>query len=277
MRWLRFIFSHSVFISVCAGAMCVQTYLVMGFDISWCCCWFVFFSTLASYNFYWLISKYAFNKPKSFITFVQSEYSYFLLLFTAAAMGFYYGLQLPQLWLWASVGACLTLIYSLPLWPFKWVQQLPQPGFLKTVLLAFTWAFVVTLLPMANVLVLDNAALLFLLAVRFFFMLMLCSIFDVRDAVVDKLHGLKSIATVLEHEALQKMMLITFVFYLLAVFFMRSYGYHPQQLMAFLITGLAVGWVYHLSLWKQGYFFYYFIVDGLMLFSCLATIVAHWL
>jgi 4-hydroxybenzoate polyprenyltransferase len=237
----------------------------------------VFFSTLASYNFYWLISKYAFNKPKSFITFVQSEYSYFLLLFTAAAMGFYYGLQLPQLWLWASVGACLTLIYSLPLWPFKWVQQLPQPGFLKTVLLAFTWAFVVTLLPMANVLVLDNAALLFLLAVRFFFMLMLCSIFDVRDAVVDKLHGLKSIATVLEHEALQKMMLITFVFYLLAVFFMRSYGYHPQQLMAFLITGLAVGWVYHLSLWKQGYFFYYFIVDGLMLFSCLATIVAHWL
>jgi len=32
--------------------------------------------------------------------------------------------------------------------------------------------------------------------------------------------------------------------------------------------------VYRLSLRKQGYLFYYFGVDGLMLFSSLATIVA---
>jgi 4-hydroxybenzoate polyprenyltransferase len=277
MYWLRFIFSHSVFVSVCAGAMCVQTFLIMGAPVSWLCCWFVFFSTLASYNFYWLISKYAFSKSNSFNSFFRSQYSHFLLLLFAAAMGFYCWLQLPQSWLLAAIAACLNILYSLPLWPFKWVQQLPKPGFLKTMLLAFTWAFVVTLLPMYNNIVQDNAALLWLLATRFFFMLMLCSIFDIRDVVVDKLHGLKSLATMLGQPTLQKMMLVMFLLYIVAVFVMRTYVNNSQQFIALLVTGLAVGWVYQLSLRKQGYFFYYFIVDGLMLFSSLATIVAHWL
>jgi hypothetical protein len=46
------------------------------------------------------------------------------------------------------------------------------------------------------------------------------------------------------------------------------------QVVAFFITGLIVLFVYRMSLKQQGYIFYYFIVDGLMLFSAVATYVA---
>lgn len=276
MRWLAFIFSHSVFIAICAGAMCVQTYVVTELAINWFICFFVFFSTLASYNFYWLVSKYAFRKNKSLPNFLSSSISYLVLFLLAGIASLYYALELPHLLAWAFVGAILTLLYSLPLWPFSFVQQLPKPGFLKTVLLAFTWAYVITVFPMAENLPDKKAAFLLLFSTRFFFMLMLCSIFDMRDAAIDKIHSLKSLATSVSAANLQRIMIVTFVLYILSGVAMRIYFSTSQQLIAFFITGMLLWWVYRLSLQKRGYFFYYFGVDGLMLFSALATIVAHW-
>lgn len=276
MRWLAFIFSHSVFIAICAGAMCVQTYLVTELPINWSVCFFVFFSTLASYNFYWLISKYAFKKNKSLHAFFISNLSYLILFLLAGMASLYYALQLPQLFLWALLGAVLTLLYSLPLWPFSFVHALPKPGFLKTVLLAFTWAYVITVFPMAENLPENKAVFLLLFSARFFFMLMLCSIFDMRDAAIDKIHLLKSLATSVSVATLQRIMVVTFFLYLLSGVAMRVNFSTSQQLIAFMMTGMLLWWVYRLSLQKRGYFFYYFVVDGLMLFSALATIVAHW-
>ncbi len=105
-------------------------------------------------------------------------------------------------------------------------------------------------------------------------MLMLCIIFDSRDIHVDKMHALRSLATDVSSRTLQIMMAIIFSLYLLTGFFLRCYFDNREQEIAFLITGLATLTVYRLSLKKQGYFFYYFIVDGLMLFSALATFVA---
>lgn len=276
MRWLSFIFSHSVFIAICAGGMCVQTYLVTELPINWSVCFFVFFSTLASYNFYWLISKYAFKKNKSRHAFFVSTLSYLILFIFAGMASLYYALQLPQLFFWALLGAIFTLLYSLPLWPFSFVHVLPKPGFLKTVLLAFTWAYVITVFPMAENLPENKTAFLLLFSARFFFMLMLCSIFDMRDAAIDKIHSLKSLATSVSPATLQRIMVVTFFLYILSGVAMRVNFSTSQQLIAFMITGMLLWWVYRLSLQKQGYFFYYFGVDGLMLFSALATIVAHW-
>jgi 4-hydroxybenzoate polyprenyltransferase len=277
MRWLQFIFSHSLFISLCAAAMCVQTYVVCSIAVDSRVCLFVFFSTLASYNFYWLISKFAFNQRSAVQTFIKKERSYVLLFLTAAAFVCFYALQLPYMWGWALFGALLTLLYSMPLWPLPFLQQLPKPGFLKTVLLAFTWAYVITVLPLAAALTEHTWEVAFLFLNRFFFMLMLCIIFDMRDATVDKLHSLKSLATSVSKRWLQNIVLMSFSLYLFAGICLWVYFSSTQQLVAFLLTGAVLWWVYRLSLLKQGYLFYYFGVDGLMLFSSLATIVAHWL
>jgi len=45
-------------------------------------------------------------------------------------------------------------------------------------------------------------------------------------------------------------------------------------MFAFLITGGFVWWVYTLSLKNQGYLFYYFLVDGLMLVSATVSVIA---
>lgn len=103
---------------------------------------------------------------------------------------------------------------------------------------------------------------------------MLCIIFDSRDINVDKIHALRSLATDVSRKTLFVLMAIVFIAYLAAGFSLRYYFDDTAQLVAFFITGIITWLVYRLSLKKQNYFFYYFVVDGLMLFSAIATFVA---
>ncbi|MFT3981473.1 MAG: hypothetical protein QM687_13440 [Ferruginibacter sp.] len=274
MRWLHFILSHSVFIAVCALALCYQTYTLLHIEGNPWVYVFIFFSTLCSYNFYWLISKYAFS-DRLILPFVEKNISY-LLVFALAAAGMLLSvIQIPQALPWICCGVLLTLLYSLPLWPFAFAKQLRRLGFLKTTLLAFTWSFVTVVIPAFAK---DQAAwepVLILLLARFFFMLMLCSIFDMRDVKMDKIHSLRSLATDVSKATLGKIMLAVFVLYMAAGLLVRYHFNDNAQLLAFVITGFCVWYVYRLSLRPQGYIFYYFIVDGLMLFSGLATFIAE--
>ena len=109
---------------------------------------------------------------------------------------------------------------------------------------------------------------------RFFFVALLCIIFDRRDMKLDKMLALHSLATDTSRRTLQIIMMLVFVFYIAAGLLVRYHFNDNAQLIAFLITGLMVGLVYRASFKKQDYFFYYFLVDGLMLFSAAATFVA---
>lgn len=273
MRWLQIILSHSIFIAICAVALCWQTCLVLQTPNNYWLYIFVFFSTLCSYNFYWLLSKYAFSADKNVPAFIKRNKSY-LLLFLFALCGMLFSIvNISELLSTIMVGVALTLLYSLPLWPFAAAKRLRRIGFIKTSLLAFTWAFVTVVVPASNISAPANTVLLLLMA-RFFFMLMLCSIFDQRDVKMDKIHGLHSLATDVSPKTLQAIMLISFLGYFVAGFLVRNHISNNWQMAAFCITALQVWVVYRLSLKKQGYIFYYFMVDGLMLFSSLLSFVA---
>ncbi len=168
----------------------------------------------------------------------------------------------------------LTLAYSVPLWPVKSLAFTRKAGFLKTILLAFTWTYVTIIIPVANASLSWNKPLMLLFTARFMFMLMLCIIFDSRDVKVDKIRGLSSLATVVSRKTLGILIMIVLSLYLSAGFLLRFYFESGAQVFSFLLTGMAVLLVYRLSLKKSGYFFYYFLVDGLMLFSAIATILA---
>jgi uncharacterized membrane protein len=103
---------------------------------------------------------------------------------------------------------------------------------------------------------------------------LLCIIFDMRDMKVDKMHALHSLATDVSKRMLKSIMLLAFMLYLGAGLIVRYHLNDNAQLVAFLITGLVVWMVYQASLKKQGYIFYYFVVDGLMLFSSALTFIA---
>ena len=273
MKWLQFILSHSIFISFCAFALCCQSFQLLHIPIDFFICRLIFFSTLSSYNFYWLISKYHFSNKKGLADFLLKHLSN-VFFFLAAALGLLYCLYLRQELLPAVIIAVLlTLLYSVPLWPLRQLAFTRKAGFLKTGLLAFTWTYVTVIIPVQQGIFISSFSVGLLFAARFLFMLMLCIIFDSRDINVDKIHSLRSLATDVSKQTLAVIMAIVFTCYLAIGFLLRYYFDDTAQVIAFFITGIVVLLVYRLSLKKQDYFFYYFLVDGLMLFSAAATFV----
>lgn len=274
MRWLHFILSHSIFISICAAALCYQTFTLLHIPFNYFVYGLVFFATLCSYNFYWLISKYHFTTINDLGAFLIKHFSN-LVIFVIAAVGLLSCLYfLPHVINSVLIAVLLTLLYSVPLWPVKKLAFTRKAGFLKTVLLAFTWAYVTVMIPAHDAVSVPAMSIGLLFIARFLFMLMLCVIFDSRDINVDKINSLRSLATDVSSQALRSIMTVVFVLYLAAGFLLRYHFNDNAQIIAFFITGLVTLIVYIQSRKEQGYFFYYFLVDGLMLFSAAATFVA---
>ncbi|MGC4104215.1 UbiA prenyltransferase family protein [Ferruginibacter sp.] len=273
MKWLHFILSHSIFIAICAVALCYQTGLLLHIELPVYLYGFIFFSTLCSYNFYWLVSGYSFSS-KSADNFFKRYYTN-IIVFTLAGAGMLFCLPHIPVFLPAIAGGLvLTLLYALPLLPFKIFHIARRAGLLKTFVLAFTWAYVTVFIPYQQVHAGNFAAFVVLFNNRFLFMLMLCIIFDARDTNVDKIRGLQSLTTLLKPSTVRYIMISIFIIYLVNGSLLRIYYNEPMQVIALLVTGTVTAIVYFFSLQKQGYFFYYFLVDGLMLFSAIASYVA---
>lgn len=102
-------------------------------------------------------------------------------------------------------------------------------------------------------------------------MLMLCIIFDKRDAVVDKIRGLHSLATDITADKLSTIIIIVQTVYFMSCVYLLDEGATFPNVFGLVISGAVLQLVYQLSKRKQGYLFYYFVVDGLMFFSALLT------
>ena len=279
MKWLRFILSHSIFVAVCAGALCWQTVVLLGLGEDRYLYAFVFFATLCSYNLYWLISRYFFRPTGTSISQMISGAPVQVALFLVSACGtviFYFksGLMLIEV----LPAVLLTLVYSGQLIPLPQFRFTRKAGILKTILLAFTWTYVTTFLPIIHLQLQLNDASIFIITRRFLFMLMLCIIFDSRDIAVDKIRGMRSLATELSSQTLRLLIFIIFGILFLSNFLSTRILISIPHMVALQVTTIALLVTYYYSTKKQGYFFYYFFVDGMMLFSALATYIAgKWL
>lgn len=274
MKWLYFILSHSVFIACCAMSMAFQTVLLLHLESGIALYGFIFFATVCSYNFYWLLSRFSFVGPHHIGEFLKSEILKFILLAISGA-GLLICFQWSTLKLVHVLPAMLlTMLYALPLLPLRIFRFARQAGVLKTTTLAITWTYVTAFIPMQHsIRVLSNAEL-FILTRRFLFMLMLCIIFDSRDIAVDKIRGLRSLATDLSPKTLRYLIFCIFFILFASNFLFRYFGVSIAETIALQLSTLVMLLAYYLSTKKQGYFFYYFFIDGLMLFSALTTFIA---
>jgi hypothetical protein len=274
MRWFRFILSHSIFIAVCALGLCYQTFTLLQIQPNTNSYLFVFFATLCSYNFYWLVSNLHFKTGTGIFIGLKkmpSHVSLFLIAGSGTLVCLY---KQPSLLPMAGLSVFFTLLYSLPLWPIRQPALLQKAGFLKTLLLAFTWTFVTVMIPVQGQTSLHTYAILLLFLARFCFMLMLCIIFDSRDVTSDRVRSFHSLATDADPRILSVIIAIAFLFYTGIGLMLRSFFSDNRQVVAFMLTGLITLVVYQLSKKERGYYFYYFVVDGLMLISALATFIA---
>lgn len=274
MKWLHFILSHSIFIALCAVAMACQTIQLRLLNHDLFVYGFIFFATLNSYNFYWLISKVSFAKKDAIAELLKKETIVFSILLLSA-LGLLYCFSRSALSAgFVITSILLTVIYAIPLLPISILQFTRKAGIFKTILLAFTWSYVTAFMPLQKTYMLLDAADLLIISYRFLFMLMLCILFDNRDKAVDKIRGLRSLATDVKPGQLKILICIIFLILFTSILFYKNYNITYYQSVALQISTLALAAVYFYAAKKRTYLFYYFIVDGLMLFSALATTIA---
>ncbi len=272
---LQFLLSHSIFISFCAVALCYQTFLLGKIPVNYTVYFFVFFATLSSYNFYWLLSKFSFRKKQAITDFLINNISYILLFLIASAgmvVSFFF---IQEYFLPIVFSILFTLLYSLPLWPFPQTRKIKKPGFLKTTLLAFTWAVVTVILP-GWLQLFSNSSIFLIFAARSSFMLFLCILFDKRDAVIDKIHKLNSLATDLSAKQLDTITLASFLLFFIVGGSVTLWQTNFIHLIFFSLLALCMIIVNKASARYTGsYIFYYFIVDGLMLLCAIQSFLAE--
>jgi len=234
---------------------------------------FVFFSTLCSYNFHYILAG-AFQQQRFSASLIWNRFSAILVLLSGVLGVFIFFFDAGITPVNIAVAFLLTFIYSIPLLPVKALAFTRKAGFIKTLLLAFTWMFVTAYLPMAQYELQFTTAGLLVMAKRFLFMLMLCLLFDNRDVTVDKIRGLSSLATHLSAMQVKWLIYIIFISLFVLNFFLGHYGITHRQVLALQLAAVINLVIYFYSLKEQHYFFYYFIVDGSMVLMTLLTTVA---
>lgn len=270
-RLFHFILSHSLFIAFCAAALSFQTGQLVRIEVDFHLISFIFFGVLAGYNSYWLISRYSFSVNQSLRSLISTaRYSFLVLILAFLGMLFCFT-RLQFVLVNMVLSGLLFGLYLLPVMPFKQLEWIRKIGFLKTVLLAFAWTIITTLIPLQVSIGSMDPLVSLVFFSRFLFMLLLCIIFDKRDITVDKIRGLQSLATVVKPVFLHLLIVFIFAGYMGVNYFLGEYGVKYTQTVSLSLIGFISLILYFVSLQKRGYFFYYFGVDGLMFFSALFT------
>jgi hypothetical protein len=255
----------------------MQTLQLLHLPINYKLCALVFFSTLSSYNFHFLLGALYLNKKitSSFLLHQKLR----LIFFFVGVIGVAFFLIPSQVNLvLVLVASLLTGLYSLPLVPVKLPGFIRKAGFVKTLLLAFTWTFVTALLPIHQAgIEVGNTLRLLLLFQRFLFMLILCLLFDCRDVATDKIIGLHSLATDIKPALVKWIIYTSFLSLCIVILLMHKNGLPLMDTVALICSTAICFVVYLYSLKIRGFIFYYFVVDGLMILSALLTGLVHFI
>jgi len=267
-----FIFS-SFYIAICAVIMVYQLQLLFPhIAIAPVFYVFVFFSTVCSYNFHWWLTVHSAVGSERLQWAVKYKWLHLLLYFAGligAAVSFF---MIRQHWLWIALGIFVTFLYSAPKIPQKFFIGLRRIAIGKTIFLAFVWMYVTTFLPIA----IDNhhwntAALLFCVS-RFLLIYAICIIFDYRDRDYDKQAGIRSMITYFNEKGINNLFAFSLAGFAISTLLLYWYELSILTIVLLLIPGGIVAALYKEAKKNFSDYLYYFVLDGLMMFSSLLTI-----
>lgn len=184
MKWLNsafdFYLDASVHVAVAVLALMGVTGLLFDFQVDAHLLYFVFFGTIACYNFI----KYGVEAEKYIL--VSSGYHRYIQFFSFVSIGVaaYHANFLPlEAWYVLFFLAFLIALYAIPVLPQA--RNLRSLGYLKILMVAFVWGGTTVILP----LVMEYGELAFQAHVealqRFLLVLVLMLPFEVRDLAYD--------------------------------------------------------------------------------------------
>ncbi|HSB93098.1 MAG TPA: hypothetical protein VLC28_08280 [Flavitalea sp.] len=265
-----FIFS-SVFIGICAGIMVWQVNEL--FHLSYNHVQFLVFvisSTVCSYNFHWLLTTES-NQYSARLNWTNRHrklHTVLIILFAVPAI--YAGLHFLPWWPWFGLAAFLTFLYSAPKIPSKMSLFLKKIAIGKTLFLTFVWTYVTTVLPIILGATGFHIDQLFFCLSRFFLIYAICILFDLRDKEADTKQGIRSLITYLSDANVLKL------FYLVIAAFVVFTVLTPVpgiMIFILLLPGFITAMLYRPNLQQQSDYYFYFILDGLMMLSGLISLL----
>ncbi|WP_157433418.1 UbiA family prenyltransferase [Adhaeribacter aquaticus] len=232
----------------------------------------VFLATFFLYNFDSL-SPIKLHQPvlvserKRWVIAHRKQLVFFVIIAgIAILLIFYVSFRLSHFWLLAHLGF-ISLFYSLPIIPLrKKVIPLRDIPLLKIFLIAYVWASVTVWLPLLAAdwpISAREGWLLFMQ--RFFFLLPLTIIFDIRDVERDRTTATLTLPGLV---GIKWAKVISFLILLLYIFIVIAYQTGPKQ-YALLLCGMIYGLVIAVASEKKGDYFYALVADGIMILQFL--------
>ena len=270
----RFFVNTNLYISLCAVLMVEQTNQLFFLSYNRTVFYlFVFFATLCSYNFHWYLTPLApSSSPR-----IAWNHRYRKLLFGISIISLllsaFFAWQLRAHWLALGVGVFATFLYSAPKIPHKYFALLSRIAIGKTLFLTFVWMYVTTALP---VLVSGTgwtiAHTLFCIS-RFCLIYAICILFDYRDRESDRMQGVKSMITWMSEKTIAAIFLFSLALFVISTVALYGESFSAFTIVLLLIPGGIVLGLYNYARKHFNDYLYYFVLDGLMMFSSILTLL----
>jgi 4-hydroxybenzoate polyprenyltransferase len=268
-----FLFS-SLYIALCAVAMVWQSFYVFGLPVHVDFLFFVLSGTLCSYSFHWFLTPAAFGGSYRTGWSVRNKWLHFFLFLVGFAGSVYYVWQLREHWQWLLVTAFITFLYSAPKMPYRPSLFLRRIAIAKTIFLAYAWTHITAFLPLE---LYDhnwtNSQLTFVVN-RFFLIYPICILFDYRDREEDRKAGIKSMITQFDETGVDIVFWGSMLTFFITGVLMYLQGISLYFSIALIIPGILVAILYQPSKRNFSDYFYYFVLDGLMMLSALLLFFA---
>ncbi len=272
------------FISLCAAALVLQTYLLLGHEpVLDKLTYFVFFSTLALYNFHRLIGiRRIKEEDRGLITGWAARHQFTLLMLTLIGIGgsgffvFQLSGNVQMLMLLIPLGA-ISLFYELPLVKFhKGFHRLRNLWLSKAFLITAVWALTTGLLPAMNIHFSARNVNVWLIVIErmiFIFILALC--FDSRDVMFDLKENLKTIPIIYGSKKVKRLYLIlTTAFIVISCFHYGLLLNHYLTATAMTISALLTLFLVSQTQPRRSDYYYMYLIDGMMIAQFLLTLLA---
>ena len=247
--------------------MVYQTCLLFSVPYSFALAGFVFSGSVCSYNFHWYLTPPGIEKASKKLTWNISNKTIHLVLFILGLVGSaVFTFLLIEHWFWLGITAFLTFLYSAPKIDHPIFSYLKKIALGKTIFLAFAWAHITSLLPLVIEIKTLNAAHVWFVVNRFFYIYAICILFDYRDVEEDRRAGIKSLITYLNEKGIDALFWGSVGITVITSFILLKY-FSIVTVIALLIPVILLSLLYYPSKRNFSDYLYYFILDGLMMLS----------
>lgn len=269
-RFFHFLLFGSIFISLCAVALCMETNILLqlpfnsvGFYV------FVFGATLVQYNLHYVSKTVAIDGSPRLHWSKHQKRTHYILIGMGIVMIIYGLVNFPlhHYVVLLTLGV-IGFVYSFPFLPVMGTRKrLKDFGLLKIITLSLMWTLVTVWFP-ANQLPYDTLVFLFVFIKRFIFIFVLCLVFDIRDASVDASHGIQTLPVLI---GIRNAYFICYglLMLLLCINLAEYFVTGSKFIGAFFISILATALVVRYSQKNNSDITCLFGVDGMMLLQAL--------